>query len=57
MKLFNRAIIAVATVGTVISGSALAEVTEASSEKHAKAATQYRQAVFQSQIIYYVEII
>jgi len=47
MKLFNKAIIAVATVGAVISGSALAEVTEASSEKHAKAATQYRQAVFQ----------
>tara|TARA_A200000113_G_C8766241_1_gene322779 strand:- start:178 stop:660 length:483 start_codon:yes stop_codon:yes gene_type:complete len=47
MKFFNKAIIAAATVGVVVSTSVAADVTEASSEKHAKAATQYRQAVFQ----------
>ena len=47
MKFFNKAIIAVATAGVVVSTSVAADVTEASSEKHAKAATQYRQAVFQ----------
>lgn len=47
MKIFNKAIIIATTVGAVLSASATAEVTEASSEKHAKAATQYRQAVFQ----------
>ena len=47
MKFFNKAIIAAATAGVVVSTSVAADVTEASSEKHAKAATQYRQAVFQ----------
>ncbi|TKB04043.1 cytochrome c [Alteromonas portus] len=47
MKIFNKAIIIATTVGAILSTSATAEVTEASSEKHAKAATQYRQAVFQ----------
>jgi cytochrome c556 len=47
MKFFNKAIIAAATAGLVVSTSVAADVTEASSEKHAKAATQYRQAVFQ----------
>ncbi|WP_334050140.1 c-type cytochrome [Alteromonas gracilis] len=47
MKFFNKAIIAAATAGVVVSTSVTADVTEASSEKHAKAATQYRQAVFQ----------
>ncbi|PRO68294.1 c-type cytochrome [Alteromonas gracilis] len=47
MKFFNKAIIAAATAGVVVSTSVAADVTQASSEKHAKAATQYRQAVFQ----------
>ncbi len=47
MKFLNKAIIAVATAGVVVSTSVAADVTQASSEKHAKAATQYRQAVFQ----------
>lgn len=47
MKFFNKAIIAAATASVVVSTSVAADVTEASSEKHAKAATQYRQAVFQ----------
>ncbi len=47
MKILNKAIVAGATMGLVMSASVAADVTEASSEKHAKAATQYRQAVFQ----------
>lgn len=47
MKIFNKAIVTGATMGLVMSASVAADVTEASSEKHAKAATQYRQAVFQ----------
>lgn len=47
MRIFNRTMIVAAAVSAVMSGSVMADVKEASSEKHAKAATQYRQAVFQ----------
>jgi len=48
MKFSRKSLIVAATVGAITFSSAFAaEVTEASSEKHAKAATQYRQAMFQ----------
>lgn len=48
MKFSRKSLLVAATVGAIMSSSAFAaEVTEASSEKHAKAATQYRQAMFQ----------
>ena len=47
MRIFNKTMIVAAAVSAVMSGSVMADVKEASSEKHAKAATQYRQAVFQ----------
>lgn len=48
MKFSGKSLVVAATAGAILSGSVLAaEVTEATSEKHAAAATQYRQAVFQ----------
>ena len=48
MKFSGKSLVVAATAGAILSASVLAaEVTEATSEKHAAAATQYRQAVFQ----------
>ena len=48
MRRFSKLMVAAASAATLISSTVVAsEVTEASSAKHAKAATQYRQAVFQ----------
>ena len=48
MRRFSKLMVAAASAATIISSTVVAsEVTEASSAKHAKAATQYRQAVFQ----------
>ena len=48
MKFSSKLLLCAATAGAILSGSVLAaDVTEATSEKHAGAATQYRQAVFQ----------
>jgi len=48
MRRFSKLMVAAASAATLISSTVVAsEVTEASSAKHAKAATQYRQAMFQ----------
>ena len=48
MRRFSKLMVAAASAATIISSTVVAsEVTEASSAKHAKAATQYRQAMFQ----------
>ncbi|NKX05941.1 cytochrome c, partial [Alteromonadaceae bacterium A_SAG6] len=42
MKFSGKSLVVAATAGAILSGSVLAaEVTEATSEKHAAAATQY----------------
>lgn len=47
MKLFSKAIIAVSAATLLSSFAVAGDVKEASSAKHANAATQYRQAIFQ----------
>ena len=47
MTLFSKAIIVGAITACISSAAFAADVKEASSAKHAKAATQYRQAIFQ----------
>jgi cytochrome c556 len=47
MKSLNKAIITATTCMAFSSVAVAADVTPAMSEKHAKAATQYRQAIFQ----------
>jgi cytochrome c556 len=48
MRRFSKLMVAAASAAILISSTVVAsEVTEASSAKHAKAATQYRQAMFQ----------
>lgn len=48
MKTMKKALVIALSLGAMSSTAALAaDVTEASSAKHAKAATQYRQALFQ----------
>lgn len=48
MRRFSKLMVAAASAATLISSTVVAsEVTEASSAKHAKAAKQYRQAMFQ----------
>ena len=47
MKFFSKAIVVGAVAACISSATFAAEVKSASSEKHAKAATQYRQAIFQ----------
>ncbi|WDT87533.1 c-type cytochrome [Alteromonas sp. 009811495] len=48
MRRFSKLMVAAASAATLISSTVVASgVTEASSAKHAKAATQYRQAMFQ----------
>lgn len=48
MKLFNKVIISSVALSAFTFGTAVAaEVAEAANQKHANAATQYRQAVFQ----------